>query len=62
MDELKNEFGVKEKESVREHMTAEQLQEVESMEMLISSLINIGMSYDEIKEFIILKCTLRLTA
>jgi phage anti-repressor protein len=62
MDELKNEFNVKEKESIREHMTAEQLQEVESMEMLISGLINIGMSYDEIKQFIISKCTLKLTA
>lgn len=52
LDELKSGFGVKEKESLREHMTADQLQEVESMEMLISGLINLGMGYDDIKSFI----------
>lgn len=52
LDELKIDFNVKEKESIREHMTAEQLQEVESLEMLISGLINIGMSYQEIKQFV----------
>jgi phage anti-repressor protein len=52
MNDLKTEFGVKGKESVREYMTADQLQEVESMEMLISGLINIGMGYEEIKAFI----------
>jgi phage anti-repressor protein len=52
MDEIKEDFGVKEKESIREHMTSDQLQEVESMEMLISGLINLGMSYCEIKQFI----------
>jgi len=43
-------------------MTADQLQEVESMEMLISGLINIGMSYAEIKEFVEQKCHARLVA
>ena len=52
LDELKSDFGVKEKENIREHMTADQLQEVESMEMLVSGLINIGMGYEEIKAFI----------
>ena len=52
LKELQAEFGVKPKESIREYMTAEQLKEVESMEMLVSSLINLGMGYDEIKSFI----------
>ncbi len=52
LNELKTDFGIKEKESIREKMTADQLQEVESMEMLISGLINIGMGYEEIKAFI----------
>ena len=43
-------------------MTAEQLKEVESMEMLVSSLINLGMSYDEIKSFIQQKYTPMLMA
>jgi len=52
LDELKADFGVKPKESIREYMTADQLQEVESLEMLISGLINIGKSYQEIKSFL----------
>lgn len=52
LDELKADFGVKEKESLREHMTADQLQEVDGLECLISGLIGIGMGYDEIKSFV----------
>lgn len=50
--ELLKEFGVKPKESLRDHLTSEQLREVEQMEMLVSSLIGVGMGYTEIKEFI----------
>ena len=50
--ELQEEFGVKGKESIREYLTAEQLKEVEHMEMLVSSLIGLGMGYEEIKNFI----------
>jgi len=50
--ELLKEFGVKPKESLRDYLTSEQLREVEQMEMLVSSLIGVGMGYTEIKEFI----------
>ena len=50
--ELLAEFGVKPKESLRDYLTSEQLREVEQMEMLVSSLIGVGMGYGEIKEFI----------
>lgn len=50
--ELQKEFGVKPKESLRDYLTSEQLREVEQMEMLVSSLIGIGMGYGEIKSFI----------
>lgn len=50
--DLQNEFNVKPKESVRDYLTGEQLREVEHLEMLVSSLIGLGMSYEEIKEFI----------
>lgn len=50
--ELLKEFGVKPKESLRDYLTGEQLREVEQMEMLVSSLIGVGMGYTEIKEFI----------
>nr|DAV81583.1 MAG TPA: regulatory protein [Caudoviricetes sp.] len=62
LKELQVDFGVKPKETVRDYMTAEQLKEVESMEMLVSSLINLGMSYDEIKSFIQQKYTPMLMA
>ena len=52
MKELQEKYGVKGKESIREYLTAEELKEVEAMEMLVSSLINLGMGYDEIKSFI----------
>jgi Rha family phage regulatory protein len=57
VDDLKTDLGVKAKESIRDYLTAEQLKEVESMEMLVSSLINIGMGYDEIKDFITTRYT-----
>lgn len=50
--ELQEEFSIKPKESLRDYLTSEQLKEVEQMEMLISSLIGVGMGYEEIKNFI----------
>ncbi len=52
MKELQEEYGVKSKESLRDYLTADQLKDVENMEMLVSSLINCGWGYDEIKTFI----------
>lgn len=51
-DELKKEFNIKEKESVRDYIPVEQLREVEHLEMLVSSLIGLGMGYSEIKDFV----------
>jgi len=50
--ELQEEYKVKGNESIREYLTTEQLREVESMEMLVSSLINCGWGYEQIKNFI----------
>lgn len=50
--ELMQEYGIKPKESLRDYLTSEQLKEVESAEMLVSSLINCGWGYDQIKQFI----------
>lgn len=51
-NELKRDYCVKPKESLRDYLTSEQLKEVESMEMLVSSLINCGWGYEQIKQFI----------
>lgn len=50
--ELEIEFGVKSRESLRDYFTGEDLSNVQSMEMLVSSLINCGWGYEEIKQFI----------
>ena len=60
--ELQEDYGVKPKESLRDYLTAEQLKEVEAMEMLVSSLINIGMGYQEIKDFIAARCMKQIAA
>jgi len=60
--ELKKDYGIKEKESLRDYITVEQLREVEHLEMLVSSLIGLGMGYDEIKDFISSKYILQLSA
>lgn len=52
MDDLRKVYGVKGSESIREYLTTEQLRDVESMEMLVSSLINCGWGYDQIKDFV----------
>lgn len=50
--ELEKEMGVKARENLRDYFTGEALSRVQSMEMLVSSLINCGWGYKEIKEFI----------
>lgn len=50
--ELEEEYGVKARENVRDFFTGDALARVQSMEMLISSLINCGWGYDQIKQFV----------
>lgn len=50
--ELEQEYGVKAKENLRDFFTGEDLSKVQNMEMLVSSLINCGWGYAEIKAFV----------
>lgn len=50
--ELENDYGVKAKENLRDFFTGDDLAKVQSMEMLVSSLINCGWGYQQIKEFV----------
>lgn len=50
--ELEQKYGVKSKENLRDFFTGEDLAKVQSMEMLVSSLINCGWGYEQIKGFI----------
>lgn len=54
--ELEEEFGVKARENLRDFFTGEDLAEVQSMEMLISSLISCGWGYEKIKDFVHNNC------
>ncbi|WP_346962391.1 Rha family transcriptional regulator [Clostridium sp.] len=62
LKELQQEFGIKAKESLRDYLTSEQLKEIEQMEMLVSSLIGVGMGYEEIKNFINEKYTRQIAS
>lgn len=50
--ELEQEYGVKAKENLRDFFTGEDLAKVQSTEMLVSSLINCGWGYEQIKNFV----------
>ena len=60
--ELKEQYGIKGKESLRNYLASEELKELEDMEMLISSLIGLGWSYEQIKNFVIQEHTKRLAS
>lgn len=49
--ELEKEYDVKPKECLRDYFMGSDLEKVQSMEMLISSLLNCGWGYEEIKKF-----------
>ena len=50
--ELEKDYGVKAKENLRDFFTGEDLEKIQEMEMLVSSLINCGWGYQQIKEFV----------
>lgn len=50
--ELEQEHDVKPKEYLRDCFTGSDLEKVQSMEMLVSSLINCGWGYEQIKSFL----------
>lgn len=52
MAEMREFYKPEGRESVRDHMSPEELLAVSNMEGLISGLINYGWSYDQIKEFV----------
>lgn len=50
--QLRKEYGIQKKDNLRDCFSAEELAQVESMERMISGLIDCGWGYSEIKEFI----------
>lgn len=50
--QLREKYGIGKKDSLRDCFTEEELKVIQSMECLVSGLIDCGWSYDQIKEFI----------
>lgn len=62
MNQLREKYGIKSNESVRDYLTADELAEVETLERLISSLINYGWGYEQIKSFVTENATKRIAS
>lgn len=50
--QLREKYGIGKKENLRDYFSKEELKAVQSMECLVSGLIDCGWNYDKIKEFI----------
>lgn len=59
--QLREERGILTKDNLRDYFTAEELKAVQSMEMLVSGLVDCGWGYSEIKDFISEKTTMKIT-
>lgn len=60
--QLKEEYSVGEKENLRDFLSADDLAAVQSMERLVSGLVDCGWGYGQVKDFIMQTNTRRLTA
>ncbi|EFV21392.1 Rha family transcriptional regulator [Anaerostipes caccae] len=50
--QLREKYGIDKKENLRDYLLEEDLRAVQSMECLVSGLVDCGWGYDQIKEFI----------
>ena len=50
--QLREEYGIDKKADLRDYFTTEELAKVQSIEMIVSGLVNCGWGYDDIKSFI----------
>lgn len=50
--QLREEYGITKKDNLRDYFSMEELSKVESVEMIVSGLVNCGWGYNDIKEFV----------
>ena len=50
--QLREELGIGKKDNLRDYLSVEELKAIQSMECLVSGLVDCGWGYDQIKEFI----------
>lgn len=60
--QIRESLGIKKKDNIRDYLTEEELRAVQSMECLVSGLVDCGWSYTQIKEFIQQNNTLKIVA
>ena len=51
-NKLREHYGISKKDNLRDHFSAEELRAVQSMECMVSGLIDCGWGYDKVKAFI----------
>ena len=59
---LREEYGIAKKDNLRDYFSEEELKAVQSVEMVVSGLIDFGWSYEQIKDFILHQDLLMLAA
>ena len=60
--QLRSDFGNGKTDGLRDHFSKEELRAVQSMECLVSGLVDCGWGYDQVKDFISQNNMKRLTA
>lgn len=60
--QIREEMGIRAKDHLRDYFSAEDLKAIESMECLVSGLVDCGWGYDQVKEFIQKNNTLKIAA
>lgn len=60
--QLREELGIHKKENLRAYLSTKELTAIQSMECLVSGLVDCGWGYDQIKEFIQTTNTVRVAA
>ena len=50
--QLREEYGITKKDNLRDYFNSDEISKVQSVEMIVSGLVNCGWGYDEIKGFI----------
>lgn len=60
--QLREEYGIDKKDSLRDFFSEEELKMIQNAEMLVSSLMGYGWGYDEIKDFISVQAKKMLAA
>lgn len=60
--QLREKFGIGKKDNLRDYFTEEELKTVQSMECLVSGLVDCGWGYDQIKNFIQQNNTMKIAA